>query len=94
MVQAVWNGEVIAESDSTVVVEGNNYFPRESVRDDVLRESSTTSRCPWKGKASYFTLVAGGQTNQDAAWSYPDPSDAAKEIAGHVAFWKGVEVRD
>ena len=94
MVQAVWNGEVIAESDSTVVVEGNNYFPREAVRDDVLRESSTTSRCPWKGKASYFSVVAGDQTNEDAAWHYPDPSDAAKEIAGHVAFWKGVEVRD
>jgi len=94
MVQAVWNGEVIAESDSTVVVEGNNYFPREAVRDDVLRESSTTSRCPWKGKASYFSVVAGGQTNEDAAWYYPDPSAAAKEIAGHVAFWKGVEVRD
>lgn len=94
MVQAIWNGDVVAESDRTVVVEGNHYFPRESVRDDVLRESATTSRCPWKGQASYFSLEAGGQTNPDAAWYYPEPLDAAKEIAGHVAFWKGVEIEE
>jgi uncharacterized protein (DUF427 family) len=93
MVQAVWNGEVIADSDHTVVVEGNHYFPRASVRDDVLRDSSTQSRCPWKGMASYFSLEVGGQTNLDAAWHYPEPSEAAKNIDGHVAFWKGVEVR-
>jgi uncharacterized protein (DUF427 family) len=93
MVQAVWNGEVIAQSDDTVVVEGNHYFPRASVRPDVLRDSSTQSRCPWKGLASYFTLEVGGQTNPDAAWHYPKPSEAAKDIAGHIAFWKGVEVR-
>lgn len=92
MVQAVWNGQVVAESDGTVVVEGNHYFPRASVRDDVLRESSHQSRCPWKGLASYFSLEVDGQTNQDAAWYYPEPSEAAKQIAGHVAFWKGVEV--
>ena len=94
MVQAIWNGDVIAESDRTVVVEGNHYFPRESVRDDVLRESELTSRCPWKGQASYFSLEAGGQTNSDAAWYYPEPFEAAKEIAGHVAFWKGVEIKE
>jgi uncharacterized protein (DUF427 family) len=93
MVQAVWNDEVIADSDDTVVVEGNHYFPRTSVRDDVLRDSSAQSRCPWKGLASYFSLEVGGQTNADAAWYYPEPSEAAKEIAGHVAFWKGVEIR-
>jgi uncharacterized protein (DUF427 family) len=93
MVQAVWNGEVIAQSDDTVVVEGNHYFPRASVRADVLRDSSTQSRCPWKGLASYFTLEVGGQSNPDAAWHYPEPREAAKDITGHIAFWKGVEVR-
>lgn len=93
MVQAVWNGEVIADSDQTVVVEGNHYFPRESVRQELLRESSKQTRCPWKGLASYFSLDVAGQTNTDAAWSYPDPTDAAKNIQDHVAFWKGVEIR-
>ncbi len=93
MVQAVWNGEVIADSENTVVIEGNHYFPRSAVRDDVLRDSSHQSRCPWKGMASYFTLEVDGATNRDAAWYYPQPSEAAKEIAGHVAFWKGVEIR-
>ncbi len=93
MVQAVWNGEVIADSENTVVVEGNHYFPRSSVRDEVLRDSSYQSRCPWKGMASYFTLEVDGATNRDAAWYYPQPSEAAKEIAGHVGFWKGVEIR-
>jgi uncharacterized protein (DUF427 family) len=93
MVQAVWNGNVIAESEDTVVVEGNHYFPRSCVRDDVLRDSSHQSRCPWKGLASYFSLEVDGETNRDAAWYYPAPSEAAKEIAGHVAFWKGVEIR-
>lgn len=94
MVQAIWNGELVAESDRTVVVEGNHYFPRESVRDDLLRDSALTSRCPWKGQASYFSLEVGGQTNQDAAWYYPEPFEAAKELTGHVAFWRGVEVRE
>jgi uncharacterized protein (DUF427 family) len=93
MVQAVWNGTVVAESDETVVVEGNHYFPREAVRADLLRESSTQTRCPWKGLASYFTLEVDGQTNVDAAWYYPEPNEAAKQITGHVAFYKGVEVR-
>ena len=93
MVQAAWNGEVIAESDDTVVVEGNHYFPRSSVREDVLRDSDKQTRCPWKGVANYFTLEVDGRTNPDAAWYYPQPSDAAEEITGRVAFWKGVEVR-
>ncbi len=93
MVQAVWNREVVASSDDTVVVEGNHYFPREAVRSELLRESSTTTVCSWKGTASYFTLVVGGRENRDAAWYYPDPKPAASEIAGRVAFWRGVEVR-
>jgi uncharacterized protein (DUF427 family) len=92
MATATWNGTVLAESDDTVVVEGNHYFPRASVRDDVLRDSSTTSVCPWKGTASYYTLEVDGQSNPDAAWYYPQPKEAAAEIEGRVAFWKGVEV--
>jgi uncharacterized protein (DUF427 family) len=90
--RAVWNGEVVAESEDTVVVEGNHYFPMESVRQDLLRPSSTTSVCPWKGTASYYTLEVGGQQNRDAVWTYPTPKDAAAQIAGRVAFWKGVDV--
>lgn len=92
MVQAVWNGEVVARSDDTVIVEGNHYFPRASVNAAMLKESGTTSRCPWKGAARYFTLVVGGAENPDAAWYYPDPFAAAAEIKGRVAFWKGVKV--
>lgn len=92
MVRAVWNGAVIAESEKTVVVEGNHYFPRDSVREDVLRESAKQTRCPWKGTADYFSLEVDGMTNPDAAWHYPQPSEAARDIARHVAFWKGVEV--
>jgi uncharacterized protein (DUF427 family) len=92
MTTATWNGTVIAESDDIVTVEGNAYFPRESVRADVLRESDTHTVCPWKGTASYLTLEVDGQTNSDAAWYYPEPKDAATEITGRVAFWKGVEV--
>jgi uncharacterized protein (DUF427 family) len=93
MATATWNGTVIAESDDIVTVEGNAYFPRESVRDDVLRSSDTHSVCPWKGTASYFSIEVDGQVNRDAAWYYPEPKDAAKEITGRVAFWKGVQVR-
>jgi thioredoxin len=94
MIRALWNGEVIAESDDTVVVEGNHYFPLNSVRVDVLRPTSTTTVCPWKGRASYYTLAVNGADNRDAAWFYPDPSRAAAKIAGRVAFWKGVTVED
>ncbi len=93
MTTATWNGTVIAESDDIVTVEGNAYFPREAVRDEVLRPSQTSSVCPWKGTASYFDLEVDGQVNADAAWYYPTPKDAAKEITARVAFWKGVEVR-
>jgi len=92
MVKAVWNNATIAESEDTVIVEGNHYFPLESVDPAVLRPSTTTSRCPWKGIASYYSLEVNGETNKDAAWFYPTPSAAAAEIAGRVAFWKGVKV--
>ena len=93
MTVARWNGTVIAESDKTVVVEGNNYFPPESVNTQYLRPSTTTSRCPWKGLASYYSLIVDGKTNEDAAWYYAEPSDAAATIKGYIAFWKGVDVR-
>ena len=92
MATASWNGTVIAESDDIVTVEGNAYFPREAVQDDVLRPSEKTTVCPWKGTASYYSLEVDGQTNPDAAWYYPEPKDAAKEITGRVAFWRGVTV--
>ncbi len=92
MVKAIWNGEMIAESEDTVVVEGNHYFPLESVRSGVLTPSSTTSVCPWKGTAEYYSVQAGGEENRDAAWYYAAPKPAAADIAGRVAFWKGVKV--
>ncbi|WP_148615403.1 DUF427 domain-containing protein [Nocardioides rubriscoriae] len=92
--RAIWNDTVIAESDDTVVVEGNHYFPAASVDATVLRPSSTTTHCPWKGDASYYSLEVDGNTNADAAWFYPDPKPAASEIAERVAFWKGVKVVD
>ena len=93
MTTATWNGAVIAESDDIVTVEGNAYFPLESVHDGVLRPSATHTICPWKGTASYFSLEVDGKSNPDAAWYYPEPKDAAKEITDRVAFWKGVQVR-
>ncbi len=92
MARATWKGETIAESDDIVQVEGNAYFPRSSVREDVVRPSDTHSVCPWKGTASYLSLVVGDATNTDAAWYYPQPKDAAVQITDRVAFWKGVEV--
>jgi len=92
MAKAVWNGTVIAESGDTVVVEGNHYFPRESLRDDVVLESATQTVCPWKGTASYYSLSLDGASSQDAVWYYPDPKPAAAEIRGRVAFWKDVTV--
>jgi uncharacterized protein (DUF427 family) len=92
--KAVWNNVVIAESDQTVVVEGNHYFPPEAVNRDVLRESATHTTCPWKGLASYYSIEVNGQTNKDAAWYYPAPKDAAKQITGYVAFWRGVKVTE
>ena len=93
MVEARWNGSVIAASDACVVVEGNQYFPRDAVRPEHLRPSQHTSVCPWKGTARYFDVVVGDDVNRDAAWYYPDPKPAAAEIKDRVAFWKGVEVR-
>jgi uncharacterized protein (DUF427 family) len=93
MAVATWNGTVIAESDKTVVIEGNHYFPADSVNKQYLRPSTTTSRCPWKGLANYYSLSVDGKTNQDAAWYYAEPSDAAAAIRGYIAFWKGVDVR-
>ena len=93
MVEAVWNGAVIARSDDTVVVEGNHYFPRASVDAAVLKPSATTSVCGWKGTASYHSIEVDGKTNTDAAWYYPEPKSAAAEIADRIAFWKGVQVR-
>ena len=90
--KAIWNDSVIAESNDTVVVEGNHYFPPDSVKAEFLRPSSTHSTCPWKGVASYHSLEVGGKVNADAAWFYPAPKDAAKEITGRIAFWKGVQV--
>ncbi len=92
MVQASWNGKVIADSDDTVVVEGNHYFPPESIKREFFTPSSTTTTCPWKGVASYYTLNVDGKENKDAAWYYATPKDAAKQISGRVAFWKGVKV--
>lgn len=92
MVKAVWNGATIAESDETIVVEGNHYFPREAVNAELLVPSGTTSVCPWKGTASYYSLAVDGAENRDAAWYYPETKPAADEIRDRIAFWKGVEV--
>ena len=92
MVEAKWNGSRIASSDDTVVVEGNHYFPLESVDASLLRPSDTTSVCPWKGTARYHSIVVEGQENRDAAWYYPDPKPDAETIRDRIAFWKGVAV--
>ncbi len=90
--KATWNGHVVAESDDVVKVEGNAYFPINSLDKSVLRDSTTHSTCPWKGTASYYTLEVGGQQNKDAAWFYPEPKQAAAEVKNRVAFWKGVAI--
>ncbi|MEU9836227.1 DUF427 domain-containing protein [Streptosporangium sp. NPDC048047] len=92
MATARWNGEIIARSDDTRVVEGNHYFPIESVFPQYLRPSETTTVCPWKGTANYYTLEVDGKQNPDAAWFYADPKPEAAQIKGRVAFWRGVEV--
>jgi uncharacterized protein (DUF427 family) len=92
MAKAIWNGAVLAESDRSVEVEGNRYFPPDAVRREHLRESATHTTCPWKGVASYYDVVVEGQVNRDAAWYYPQPKEAARRITGHVAFWRGVRV--
>jgi uncharacterized protein (DUF427 family) len=90
--KAIWNGAVLAESDHTVVIEGNHYFPPDSVRREYFRPSDTHTTCPWKGLASYYHIEVGGQLNRDAAWYYPEPKPAAAQIRDHVAFWRGVRV--
>ena len=90
--KAVWNGELLAESADTVVVEGNHYFPASALRMERLRPSDTHTTCGWKGVASYYDVVVGGAVNRDAAWYYPEPMSAAEAVRGRVAFWKGVVV--
>ena len=90
--KAVWNGVTLAESDDTIVLEGNHYFPPDSVRREYFDDSPTHTTCSWKGEASYYHVVVEGKENPDAAWFYPVPKDAASQIKGYVAFWKGVEV--
>lgn len=90
--KATWKGVTLAESDTTVVVEGNHYFPPEAINTEYFSDSPTHSTCPWKGEASYKTVEVDGETNADAAWFYPAPKDAAAEIKDHFAFWKGVQV--
>ena len=92
--KALWNDQVIAESDNTVVVENNHYFPKESVKPEYLKESNTNTTCPWKGLASYYSLEVEGKENTDAAWYYPEPKSAAANIKDYVAFWKGVKVTE
>ena len=92
--KALWKGQIIAESEDTVVVEGNHYFPSDSIKKDYFKDSDTHSNCPWKGLASYYTLEVNGTENSDAAWYYPEASALAKNIEGYVAFWKGVQVED
>jgi uncharacterized protein (DUF427 family) len=92
--KAIWKGQVLAESEETVVVEGNHYFPASSKNKEYFIQSDTKTHCPWKGEASYYSIVVDGEENKDAAWYYPSPKEAAKEITGRVAFWKGVEVTD
>ena len=92
MARAVWNGTVLAESDATEIVEGNVYFPRSAVKAEYLRESDSNTICPWKGTASYYSLEVDGKENNDAAWYYREPKEAATNIVDHIAFWHGVDV--
>lgn len=90
--KAIWKDATLAESDDTVIVEGNHYFPPDSIKRELFRASETHTECPWKGTASYYDVLVGDEVNKDAAWFYPQPKDAAKEIKDHVAFWRGVRV--
>jgi uncharacterized protein (DUF427 family) len=92
MPKAIWNGAILAESDRCEVVEGNQYFPPDSIKSEYFQESNTHTNCPWKGQASYYNIVVEGEVNKDAAWYYPNVKDAAKQIKGYVAFWRGVKV--
>ncbi len=90
--KAIWNDKILAESDETIIVEGNHYFPPEAIKAEFFQESRSHTVCPWKGTASYYNVVVNGDVNRDAAWFYPSPSDAAKRVEGYVAFWHGVRV--
>ncbi|KPJ91563.1 MAG: hypothetical protein AMJ53_11410 [Gammaproteobacteria bacterium SG8_11] len=92
--KAHWNGVVVAESDDTIVVEGNHYFPAASIKSEYFKTSSKKTTCPWKGEASYYTLQVSGKDNPDAAWYYPDPKEAAHNIKGRIAFWRGVVISE
>ena len=92
MAKAIWNGTVIAESDNTVIVEGNHYFPPDAVKKEFFKASTTHTTCHWKGLASYYNIEVNGQTNNNGAWYYPNPMPAASEISGYIAFWRGVKV--
>jgi uncharacterized protein (DUF427 family) len=92
--KAIYNGKVLAESQDTIVVENNHYFPKESLHKEYFKSSEKHTICPWKGEASYYTIEVDGKNNTDAAWYYPAPKDAAKEIKDHVAFWRGVEITE
>ena len=92
--KAIWNNEVIAHSDDTIVVEGNHYFPHEAINSKFFKKSETHTVCPWKGTASYYTIMVNGEENKDAAWYYPEVSELAKGIKNRIAFWKGVKVTD
>ncbi len=90
--KAIWNDTILAESEDTIVIENNHYFPKDSIKEAYFKPSSSNTTCPWKGEASYYTLEVGGKVNPDAAWYYPDPKAGAKQIKDRVAFWKGVQV--
>lgn len=92
--KAIWNGKIIAESSQTKIVENNHYFPKKDIKEEYFKPSDSHTRCPWKGKASYFHVEVDGQVNEDAAWYYPEASHAAKPIENHVAFWSGVKVTE
>ena len=90
--KAIWNNEILADSDRTIEIEGNQYFPPDSINPEFFKPSAATTICGWKGTANYYDIVAGGATNKDAAWFYPQAKDEAKEIENYVAFWKGIEI--
>ncbi len=92
--KAIWNDQILAESEDTIIVENNHYFPAVSLRSDYFLPSDTRTHCAWKGEAHYYSISVGGKQNKDAAWFYPAPKEAAKQITDHVAFWKGVTVAD
>ena len=92
--KAIWNNETLAESGETIIIEGNHYFPPDSIKREYFQDSDSHTTCPWKGDASYYHINVNGEVNNDGAWYYPEPKEAAKEIRNYVAFWKGVEVVD